>query len=503
MEHAHHFLTRLDRLSIPHVELALSLYRDHELMKYILDSAKVPEGVERIALSLADPNRGPFLVVTRSGKFVTCLGEGMRKGALPVITREKLDGIATRVEVLRGRMEVARKVTGERGGVGKLFRRLHDAGPRLSREEFTAAAAWQPMLITDFIRWMIDTADDVKKARVILLRQLRRSDKLNPKFEDAARSYYNSVWFIGHMAALGALDGRLAFEDWPEKALQEMHKMPYAWSAVRQGMIGPALRGIWGAGRMGEMLLQTYKRLHGEATTLFRVVEATFSLAAIGLRHSRLAAEAEKTLISPLPRSVGGEMYQKILDHIAKEVSLTFRVTREEPDFMDPVHLKVGGKLAVQLAACAKPGSRFKFTNEDDVLVDLAYALPCNIAHEFAGEWKNFQLMTVVLPWLATAEAEQLYLPAEYLSEVQYAYEIDDVMPLLRAFRDIEAHAPGPTRSTPKGSARNAPCPCGSGVKYKRCCALKTAAVEKDEDDDEEPCAALAAESPKETMDGA
>ncbi|MBK9259800.1 MAG: hypothetical protein IPM54_08170 [Polyangiaceae bacterium] len=168
MEHAHHFLTRLDRLSIPHVELALSLYRDHELMKYILDSAKVPEGVERIALSLADPNRGPFLVVTRSGKFVTCLGEGMRKGALPVITREKLDGIATRVEVLRGRMEVARKVTGERGGVGKLFRRLHDAGPRLSREEFTAAAAWQPMLITDFIRWMIDTADDVKKARVIL-----------------------------------------------------------------------------------------------------------------------------------------------------------------------------------------------------------------------------------------------------------------------------------------------------------------------------------------------
>ncbi|MBK9264991.1 MAG: hypothetical protein IPM54_35070 [Polyangiaceae bacterium] len=39
-------------------------------------------------------------------------------GALPVITREKLDGIATVAEVaptICG-MEVARKVTGERGG---------------------------------------------------------------------------------------------------------------------------------------------------------------------------------------------------------------------------------------------------------------------------------------------------------------------------------------------------------------------------------------------------
>ena len=31
--------------------------------------------------------------------------------------------------------------------------------------------------------------------------------------------------------------------------------------------------------------------------------------------------------------------------------------------------------------------------------------------------------------------------------------------------------APAPVASTPRRVARNAPCPCGSGLKYKRCCS--------------------------------
>ncbi|MGH7108083.1 MAG: SEC-C metal-binding domain-containing protein [Acetobacteraceae bacterium] len=38
----------------------------------------------------------------------------------------------------------------------------------------------------------------------------------------------------------------------------------------------------------------------------------------------------------------------------------------------------------------------------------------------------------------------------------------------LAKLRDRRATAPGPTRQTKPG--RNAPCPCGSGRKYKRCC---------------------------------
>jgi hypothetical protein len=410
-EHAHHFLARLDRLSIPHVELALSLYRDHELLKFILDSAKVPDGVERVALSLADPQRGPFLVVTRSGKFVTCLGEGMSKGALMVIPRAKVDGIATKVEVLRGRIEVAKKVTGERGGVGRLFRRLYDAGPRLSREEFNAAAAWHPLLVMDFLKWMLDTAAEVKEARVLLLRQLRRTDKLDPKYAKLSRSYCNSLWFIGHAAALAALDGKLPFEELPPKPYEAMRDLQYSWFAVRQGLVGPAMRGIWGAGRIGKMLLPKYKGLYAEATTLYRVVEATYTLAAIGLRHSRVAAEVEKTLSSPLQGTLGDVVYQQALDAIAQDVLITYKATRAERDMLIPAHLKLGQNIAMAFARLTKSGSRFKFARGEDVPDDIAYALPFNTAHEFVGEWKNFQLFSFVLPWLATAEAEQLFTP--------------------------------------------------------------------------------------------
>jgi hypothetical protein len=288
------------------------------------------------------------------------------------------------------------------------------------------------------------------------------------------------------MAALAALDGKVPFEELHPKAYEAMRELPFAWSAVRQGLIGPALRGIWGSARMGKMLLPRYKEMFAEATTLFRVVESAFSLAAIGLRHSRLAAEVEKTLASPLPPTVGGELYQKLLNLIVEEVTLIYKATRTRRDLLLPTHLKLGRSIIMQLGANAKPGSRFKFTRNEDVPDDLAYALPFNTPLEFAGKWKNVQFMSLVLPWLATAEAEQLYLPAEYLSEVIRPYEDGEIMPLLLALRDDERQSPGPTRSTPKGSARNEPCPCGSGKKYKRCCAGKSAMVEveKAEDDD-------------------
>ena len=91
VNHAEHFLGRLTRLETGDVDLALHLYRDPELLRVILASARVPDSAERVALSLDDPEEGPFLVVTREGRFVTCLGRGMRVSDLFVITRSRLD----------------------------------------------------------------------------------------------------------------------------------------------------------------------------------------------------------------------------------------------------------------------------------------------------------------------------------------------------------------------------------------------------------------------------
>lgn len=67
MGHAHHFLSRLDRVSLPHSELALGFYNDVPLLQFILKSVRLPEGATRVAVSLNHPESGPFLVVTRDG----------------------------------------------------------------------------------------------------------------------------------------------------------------------------------------------------------------------------------------------------------------------------------------------------------------------------------------------------------------------------------------------------------------------------------------------------
>ena len=85
MAHDHHFLSRLDRVSAEHVDLALSLYRDHALLRFVLQEVGLPEGAERAAISMDDPREGPFIVVTREGRFVTCLAKGMLVDDLPII----------------------------------------------------------------------------------------------------------------------------------------------------------------------------------------------------------------------------------------------------------------------------------------------------------------------------------------------------------------------------------------------------------------------------------
>ena len=121
--HAEHFLSRLDRLPRSYVDLSLELYRDPDLLRAVLDAAKLPDRAERVAISIDDPAQGPSLIVTRSGHFVTCLGRGMRPGDLPVVARAELDAISRKVIRLREAMAVANELGRERAHA-RLLRRL-------------------------------------------------------------------------------------------------------------------------------------------------------------------------------------------------------------------------------------------------------------------------------------------------------------------------------------------------------------------------------------------
>jgi hypothetical protein len=102
-----HFLSRLDRLTSDHIELALSIYRDAQLVRMIFELAHLQD-VKRVAISLGHPNQGPFVVVMNRGHFVTCLGEGMSAWPLPIISRKQLLQMRARLKASR-RARLARK----------------------------------------------------------------------------------------------------------------------------------------------------------------------------------------------------------------------------------------------------------------------------------------------------------------------------------------------------------------------------------------------------------
>ena len=147
MSEPEHFLSRLDRLAGPEVDIALGLYRDPQLLRSVLGMVSLPDSAARVAISLADPVLGPFIIVTRDGHFVTCLGTGMKPGPHPVVTRGQLDALSAKVSDLKERLALATRIAGNKErACAQLLRRIVVTPDKVSREDFLAVSVWQPLL---------------------------------------------------------------------------------------------------------------------------------------------------------------------------------------------------------------------------------------------------------------------------------------------------------------------------------------------------------------------
>jgi hypothetical protein len=471
MSHAHHFLSRLDRVSAPQVELALSLYNDAPLLRYLLGEAKLPEGAERVAISLHDPERGPFLVVTREGRFVTCLGEGMSSGDLPVVTRGKLDGIAAKIGDLRARFHACQKLVGPAGGMGKLLRRIYEAGDDLSREEFIAISALHPLYTFEIVKGLYGAATDLVDARERLLPHLRRSDHLKPELRPVARAYWNIFWAIGHLSVLMAMSGPDLFNRLPGDVGARMSEGSFSWGAVRQGVISLALKGIWGGARLGKVVLPTYKRLFHASASELTALDSGMTLAALGTRHTRLRAEVRKVL-SGGPDADRGTVGGAVAHAITDLLTALYDAAIESPDEITEQHRRNGETFCMHLGVDLPRGSPFRFERREDVPAELAMTAAVNMPVSFIGGVNDTVALLPLfgmLPWVARAEPEDLYLPRDFIKAIHTPWTPEHTVNLLRHHRDHYKAAPPPPRSQ-RPPTRNGPCSCGSDKKYKRCC---------------------------------
>jgi hypothetical protein len=196
MGHAIHFLERLERLSMPQADFALALYRDSELVRFVLRRLKLSDGADRVALAVERRPDTPYIIVARDGGFVTCLGKDMSVGHTMVVSREQIDALTADRNELRDAIEHIRAS----GNVTQLFRRLYRSGRNLSREDFLVLRDLFPLYWPDLTKKASELALSLQQFRERYRRgQYRRK---SAAALEVLTAYWQATWALGHLLAL-------------------------------------------------------------------------------------------------------------------------------------------------------------------------------------------------------------------------------------------------------------------------------------------------------------
>jgi hypothetical protein len=463
LPHAHHFLERLDRVRRDQVDFALALYRDPEAVKYVLERVQhvTPETL-RIALAIDDARQGPFVIVSRDGHFVTCLGAGMSPGVCPVVPRGQIDGLLAKLADKRARREAAaremRPDEDEDDFLGRVFTR----GSRLAREDFLAVSAFESMLGIEPFLVMVDVSAEVVQSRP----QFMRVRKLVGETARAIEAYHRAEWSVAHLALLSAAADRKDL-DRLLSASKNAGSTPSFLCAVQSGQTF-FLRGAWIGARLGKGVLANYRGALSQARDWVTMFDAALGIGAIGLRHAGAATEAKRTLsaqvsaakaapddIEARGRAFFAEWVERVMDNVEESTAQA---------------LQIGRELCVIYGSTLPEGHALRFERPEDVPQNLAQtAILAFDGDVFEDKVQGFTL--AALPLAARAAAEDFYFPRDVIRAWFGSWTGEETLLRLKRFAKTSPKRE-PLRAVPT-PGRNDPCPCGSGKKWKRCCGAK------------------------------
>lgn len=454
MHHAEHFLSRLDRLPPAEVTLALELYRDPDLLRAILVAASPPDGAERVAISIDDPVLGPFLIVTREGHFVTCLGRGMRVGALPVIQRQVLDSISRKVDKLREKIALAERLDrGGMPGVKHLLRRIVAAPDTVSREDFLDVAVWEPLLGPMFMNLYLAAGGELLEQGPLLCR-LRVRGK---RGEEALHGYWNLLHAAGHLALLATMGGdREHFASL--SAPIERSRAAFSYGLTGTGILAFILKGAWAAGRLGKIMLSDYKRALAEDVALYELFDTLFALLAIGTRQSSTSAEIAKALTAA-PETARTPEAKRLRDAMPDGIKACCEMTAA---LLELPAEDAEANLTRLGARWFDPGAPVE---DAAARAELQRTLPLICLADGVSTGKGLLASLNLIAATARRGPEQFYLPRDLERLLRVPWEPALTLAVLEPMMKAEQAA---RKTDDRG--RNAPCACGSGKKHKRCC---------------------------------
>ncbi len=457
--HSLHFLERLSRASGESSELALELYHTPDILRWVLGRIRIPEDRERVALSLDPQDAGPFLVATREGAFVTCLGRDMKPTGLHLVPHGQL--MAHRRDWLadRERFALREEIRRSDSRFDRFMLEILRRGNSVSREEFIAASALQIVLKRHYTLYLAEFSLETWQC----FRRMSRGKTLLRADDDSLRVFWEMHWGQGHLTLLATMDGPRELEDWVTSGLTGILVDLFRW-----GEAGLCARALWGLGRLGRSALSFCGRWLREANTDMDWLGAALGIAVIGMRHGKLAAEARRLLESaPRPQDRTGDA-AGYYDAIGSQTLAMIRAAMDNPEVFDSFHMKVSRGVVVWLAGELKLAAPFDFSDPEAVPDDLARAVAVSWGHDLRRSERRIEALVGLLPWLARCEAADLYPPQAWTNVTREPWAREVSVRLVdngiaywgREMPHVAEARPG----------RNDPCPCGSGKKYKKCC---------------------------------
>lgn len=473
--HADHFLSRLDRVSWQQMEYALALYNDAPMLRHVLSRVKLSPDVERVALSLDHPTEGPFVIVTRDAKFVTCLGKGMRASNVTVVERARLDAIIERQSVFaEASRRAAAMANGDlTDGVLSLVKRVFEAGPSLSREELSPLLVLAPIIARTLLEMYpiairtraIARAALIEHAPSLKTRGLQ--DFGNRRVFDV---YTREVATLGHLAVLigeayAHDDGAIEDNELRREALLE-----FFLDVGLEPFADTLLRACWGIARVGRPLLPPLAlRWATPQREPVMNLHHALALLAIGARHPELRAQIRALPVAggapDLYRDTCAALVTSITEQVVFDEFAQHAITKAKFFYATltgaiPENLPTDPELRLLLIEAS---SR-------DMPEDPATALLSSLMFATQGAHNERKQLLAALAYFSPRPALQMYLPRASIVGMRHvkAFQLEGALSMVYAAREASN---GPTTTRPRAAAgRNDPCPCNSGKKYKRCC---------------------------------
>lgn len=436
MGHDAHFLSRLARVSDADVELAMSLYRDVPLVRSVVEAAPMPEDVTRVAIALDASDAPPLVLVDRSGRFVTCLAPGM-KTDLPIISRAALDRALRekqKIGVIRGAAERFDAVRSKRAFV-------YDECERVDLEMM------EILLVTAPVCLQRGFADLGKYSRRVAttLATLARRERLRPRDKPLLEQAWREGWVGAHYLLVVATGLRASTSE-----ADSLNHFLACQRTITAGYVVPwTLRAVWAGAHVGKPVLPLLKE------SLSRDDQWSFltalTLGAMALGHRKLEGEIRKLL-------------ERHTDKLGcSEVLLVL----DQPERYAEVVRSVAGSTGVLMTQHLPNNDPARYHTEEEVPADCALALlgqaPLSRVHEVTRA-----TLLGALPLLARAGAQDFYAPHSVMSRWNV---FDSVDVMRRLVQEEIPHASRRQVRAPEAPGRNDPCQCGSGRKYKKCCA--------------------------------